>query len=151
MSDKIDINEVALVIKQHKLDPATVREILEELNARIQDKEDEKGEPTPRQKTQYVALIADANGHLKKFEAFTGWVVQIPEEASPLSALDRIMKAAHDFNASKKGHLLPCKTVGEALESAGRKWFKNAGVSVKTKLPIYFLTTDNKLTEAPTA
>lgn len=149
MSSKLEIAEVAEVIKQHKLEPAVVREIIEELNARAEAKEADKAEPTPRGKQQYVALIADADGRIKT--DLTGWVLQIPEDASPMSVIDRIMKGAHDFNASKKGRLLPVKTVGEALESVSRKFFKEAEVSVKTRLPIYFLRTDNKLTEAPTA
>jgi hypothetical protein len=149
MSDKIDISTVAEVIKQHKLEPSIVREIIEELNARAEAKEADKAEPTPRGKQQYVALISDPEGKIK--QDLVGWVFQLPENASPATILDRVMKATHDFNASKKGRLLPVKSVGEAVESVSRKFFKNAEIAVKTKTPIYFLRTDNKLTEAPTA
>lgn len=148
MSDKIDISEVAEVLKQQKLEPAVVREIIEELKSRLEP-EDDKAEPVPRAKQQYVAVIADATGAIKT--DLTGWVFQIPEDENPGSVVDRIMQAAHDFNASKKGRLLPVKTVGEAVESVGRKFFKNQRLAVKTKLPIYFLRTNNQLTPAPSA
>lgn len=144
---KIDINEVAEVIKTFKIEPSVAREILEELNSRAEAKESDKAEPTPRGKQQYVVVISDPEGKLK--QDMVGWVVQLPESASPHSVIDRVMKAAHDFNASKKGRLLPVKLLGEAFESVARKWFKNYEVAVKTKTAIYIVRTDNKLTEAP--
>lgn len=145
---KVEVSIVAETLKKHRdITPTTLREIIEELNEIIQPADDDV--KPPKAKQQYVALIADATGAIKT--DLTGWVVQIPEDASPASLLDRVMAAAHDFNSSKKGRLLPVKTVGEAFESAGRKWFKNQGVAVKTKLPIYFLRTTNQLIEAPTA
>jgi len=71
--------------------------------------------------------------------------VQIPENASPFSTTDRIFKGAYDFNASKRGRMLPVKSVGEALESAGAKYFKEAELWVKTKLPVAVVKTDNVL------
>ena len=58
---------------------------------------------------------------------------------------DRIFKAAYDFNASKKGRMLPVKSVGEALESASAKYFKESELWVKTKLPVGVVVTDNVL------
>ena len=75
----------------------------------------------------------------------TGWVVQIAEDASPYSTTDRIFKGAYDFNASKKGRLLPVKSVGEALESASAKYFRESELWVKTKLPVAVVVTDNVL------
>jgi hypothetical protein len=74
-----------------------------------------------------------------------GWVVQIPENASPHSTTDRIFKGAYDYNASKRGSLLPVKSVGEALESTGAKFFKEAELWVKTKTPVSVMVTDNVL------
>ena len=72
-------------------------------------------------------------------------VVQLAENASPYSTTDRIFKGAYDFNASKKGRLLPVKSVGEALESASAKYFKESELWVKTKLPVAVVVTDNVL------
>ena len=40
---------------------------------------------------------------------------------------------------------LPVKSVGEALESAGAKYFKDAELWVKTKMPVAVMLTDNVL------
>ena len=71
--------------------------------------------------------------------------MQIPESASPHSTTDRIFKGAYDYNASKRGRMLPVKSVGEALESTSAKYFKDAELWVKTKLPVAVMVTDNIL------
>lgn len=145
---KVSVSQVAEILKAHKeITPATLREIVEELNEVIEPVDGEV--KPPKAKQQLVALIADADGLIKR--DLTGWVLQIPEDSSPASVLDRVMKAAHDFNASKRGRLLPVKSVGEAFEAIPRRFFKEAELTVKNKTPIYFLRTDNKLGEAPTA
>ncbi len=40
---------------------------------------------------------------------------------------------------------MPAKTVGEALEHIPAKHFKEAGVWVKTKIPVLVLKTDNQI------
>lgn len=146
MSSKVEISTVADVLKQHKsIPPALLREIVEQLNAAIEPVDEDIKPPAP--KKQFVVVVSDPEGKLK--QDMVGWVAQIPEAASPMSIMDRIMKAAHDFNASKRGRLLPVKTVGEAFESVGAKHFRESEAWVKTKTPIYLIRTDNKLTEAP--
>ena len=54
-----------------------------------------------------------------------------------------VNRGAYDFNASKKGRLLPVKSVGEALESASAKYFKESELWVKTKMPVAVVVTDN--------
>ena len=143
MSNKIDLSLVAETLKKHRdISPATLREIIEELNeVTMADLEDIK---PPAQKKQFVILLSDAEGQLPKKDLI-GWVVQIPEDASPFSTTDRIFKGAYDFNASKKGRLLPVKSVGEALESASAKYFKESELWVKTKMPVAVIVTDNIL------
>jgi hypothetical protein len=68
-----------------------------------------------------------------------------PENASPFSTMDRVFKGAYDFNASKKGRLLPVKSIGEALESVSAKYFKEAELWAKTKMPVAVIVTDNVL------
>jgi hypothetical protein len=76
---------------------------------------------------------------------FVGWVVQIPEDESPVTTQDRLFRGAYDFNASKRGRLLPVKTVGEAIENVPAKHFKEADLWVKTKTPVLILRTDNRI------
>ncbi len=142
MSTKITVSLVAEVLKKHKtISPATLREVIEELNHVTQPEETD--EPVPRQKTQYVCL---------QTEPSTAWIVQIAETDGPHSVFDRINEAAHAFNATKKGRLIPVKLVSEALETVKRKQLKEAGIlKVCTKLPVAVITGLNKLTPPPTA
>jgi hypothetical protein len=74
-----------------------------------------------------------------------GWVLQIPEDESVATALERVYRGCYDFNASKKGRLMPVKTVGEAFENVAAKYFKEADVWVKTKTPVLVVRTDNEI------
>lgn len=139
---KVKVSDVAEVLKKHQADPVLLRAVVEELNA--QAKNDEGEEKAPPQKKQFVIIISDPEGKLPKKD-LTGWVVQIPEDASPFSTLDRVFKGSYDFNATKKGRLLPVKSVGDALESGSAKLFKEAELWVKTKLPCGVVVTDNVL------
>jgi hypothetical protein len=140
---KIEVNQVADILKRHKVEPSLLREIVEEMNEVTQPAGDEDIKP-PAAKKQFVILLSDAAGKLAKQE-LTGWVVQIPESASPYSTAERIFKGAYDFNVSKRGRLLPVKSIGEALESIGGKFFREAELWVKTKLPVAVVVTDNVL------
>lgn len=142
---KIEINIVAESLKRHAIEPAKLREIIEELNYEAAPEPGEEAAPTV--KKQFVILLSDMDGRLPASmrEQLTGWVVQIPEDASPFSTTDRIFKASYDFNASKKGRTLPVKSVGESLESASAKYFKEAELWIKTKLPCAVVVTDNVL------
>jgi hypothetical protein len=140
---KIEISRVAEILKKHKISPALLREIVEELNSITQPNADDDIKP-PAPKKQFVVLLSDPAGQLPR-QDLTGWVVQIPENASPHSTADRIFKGAYDFNASKRGQLLPVKSVGEALESGSAKYFKESELWVKTKTPVAVVVTDNVL------
>ncbi len=140
---KIEVSQVAEILKKHKIAPSLLREIVEEMNNVTQPGSDDELKP-PALKKQFVVLLSDPAGQLAKHD-LVGWVVQIPENASPHSTTDRIFKGAYDFNASKRGQLLPVKSVGEALESAGAKYFREAELWIKTKLPVAVMITDNVL------
>lgn len=138
MSNSVSISLVAEALKAHRVPPPDIRAIIEELNAKVA--ETEKDEPTPRVKQQYVIVSTGAD---------IGWVFQLEESASPASVIDRIDQAAHAFNATKRGRLIPVATRGEAIESVPRKWFKTSGITVKTKIPVSLIKTVNQLSEAP--
>ncbi len=140
---KIEVSQVAAILKQHKIEPSLLREIVQAMNEAAQPAADEDIKP-PAPKKQFVVLLSDPEGKLAKKD-LTGWVVQIPESASPHSTTDRIFKGAYDFNASKRGQLLPVKSIGEALESGSAKYFKESELWVKTKTPVAVVVTDNVL------
>lgn len=140
---KVTISQVAEILKKHReITPAVLREVVEELNEATQPAADEDIKP-PAGKKQFVLLTG--------INTDFGWVFQMNENDSPGSLIDRINKTAHDFNASKRGRLLPVKSHGEAMESIPRKFWKENDLHVKTKVAVAMLKTDNKLSEPPTA
>ena len=140
---KVEVSFVAEVLKKNKADPELIRSVIEDINHDLLANDD-GDEKAPAPKKQFVILLSDPAGKLPQKD-LVGWVVQIPESASPYSTTDRIFKGAYDFNASKRGRMLPVKSVGEALESAGAKYFKESELWVKTKLPVAVVVTDNVL------
>jgi hypothetical protein len=137
----VPISLVAEALKQAHVEPAKIREIVELLNHEVADDGEEKA---PSIKKQFVVIISDPEGKLPK-DDFAAWVVQIPEEESPATTLDRIYRGAYDFNCSKKGRMMPAKTVGDALENVSAKFFKEAELWVKTKTPVLVVKSDNQI------
>ena len=147
MSTKIVINIVAGAMQKHAIDPEVMRAILEDLN-REAEGDDTGAEKPPHIKKQFVIVISDPENRLPKTD-FVGWVVQIPDSESPSTTVERIVRTAHDFNSSKRGRLLPVQTVGETLESAQARFFKENGTWIKTKTPVLVVRTTNEIRETP--
>jgi hypothetical protein len=142
---KIDVSKVAEILKKNHIDPAVLRRVIEEMNLALQPDPGEEEKPPPVKK-QHLIVVSDPEGKLPKGD-FTGWVLQIPENESPATTPDRVFRAAYEFNASKKGRLLPVKTVGEAFENVPARHFRDADLWVKTKEPVIVLRTDNEITQ----
>ncbi len=140
----IDINQAAEIIKRHEVEAAKLRAIIEDMNVLADAKAQQDDEKAPAVKKQFVILVSDPDGRLPDFD-FVAWVLQIPENESVATTQERIFKGAYDFNDSKKGRLLPAKTVGEALECVPAKHFREVDVWVKTKSPVLVLRTDNHI------
>ncbi len=140
---KIEVNKVAEILKKNEISPAILRRIVEEMNLAAQP-EGPEGDKPPAVKKQFVVLVSDPDGKMPKHD-FVAWVLQIPENESVATTQDRIFRSAYDFNTTKKGQLMPAKTVGEALEAIPAKFFKEADVWVKTKTPVLVLKTNNEI------
>lgn len=148
---KIDVNQVAEILKrQPDIEPATLRQIVEEMNLAVQP--DDDGDETPKVKKQFSIILSDPTGRLTPeffeaagFDGFTGWVCQIPESESVTSTAERIHKAAYDFNTTKKGRMMPALTMGDAIENIPAKHFREQEVWIKTKAPVFIVTTDNQI------
>lgn len=137
---KIEINQVAEILKRNKADPSFLRAVVEEMNILAKAEVDE--EKPPALKKQFVIMVSDPEGRFPN-EDFAGWVVQIPDNDSPVTTPERIFRAVYEYNTTKKGRMLPVKTVGEALENVPAKHFKESEVWVKTKTPVLVLKSDN--------
>ena len=140
---KIDINQVAEIMKRNAVEPEMLRQIIAEMQAVVQPEADE--EKPPPIKKQWCILISDPDDKLPADSEFVGWVLQIPESESPATTTERIHRAAYDFNATKRGRLLPANTIGEAIENVAAKHFKEADCWVKTKIPVLMLRTNNQI------
>lgn len=140
---KIDVNKAAEILKKNHIDPAVLRRVVEEMNLAVQPDPGD-GEALPPVKKQFVILVSDPSGKLPPVD-FVGWVLQIPESESVATTQDRIFRGAYDYNATKKGQLMPVKTVGEAIENMPAKFFKEADLFVKTRTPVLVLRTDNEI------
>lgn len=145
MSSKIEINKVAEILKKNEIAPAILRRIVEEMNVAANPDGEGDGDKAPAVKKQYVVVVSDPDRHIPKGHDFIAWVTQIPDTESPVVALDRLHRAAYDYNASKKGRLLPVKTIGELMEGVPAKFFKEQDVWVRTKTPVLMLTTSNEI------
>src|SRR5436190_23966458 len=140
---KIEVNKVAEILKKNDIAPAVLRRVIEEMNLAVQPEPGDEEKP-PAVKKQFVILVSDPDGRLPKHD-FVGWVLQIPENESVATTQDRLFRSSYDFNTTKKGRLLPVKTVGEAIENVPAKFFKETDVWVKTKTPVLVLKTNNDI------
>lgn len=140
---KIDVSKVAEILKKNEIPPAVLRRVMEEMN-QIVEPEGAEGDKPPAVKKQFVVVVSDPEGRMPKND-FVGWVVQIADSESPSSTLDRVFRASYDYNTTKKGRLMPVKTVGEAMEAVPAKFLKEADIWVKTKTPVLVVKTDNEI------
>jgi hypothetical protein len=140
---KIEVNKVAEILKKNEISPAILRRVIEEMNLAVQPDTGDADKP-PAVKKQFVIVVSDPDGKMPKHD-FVGWVLQIPDTESVATTLDRVFRSTYDFNTTKKGRLMPVKTVGEAFEHVPAKHFKEADVWVKTKTPVLILKTDNEI------
>lgn len=140
---KIEVNKVAEILKRNDISPAVLRRVIEEMNLAVQPEGGDEDKP-PAVKKQFAILVSDPDGKLPKHD-FVGWVLQLPESESVATTLDRIFRSAYDYNTTKKGQLMPVKTVGEAIEVIPAKAFKEADLWVKSKTPVLVLKTDNEI------
>ena len=119
---KIDVSKVAEILKKNHVDPAILRKVVEEMNLAVQPDPGDDEKP-PAVKKQFVIVVSDPDSKMPKTD-LVGWVLQIPESESPATTADRVFRSAYDFNTSKKGQLLPVKTVGEAIDYIEREQSK---------------------------
>jgi hypothetical protein len=102
---------------------------------------EEEEEPKPKQ--QFVIVVSDTNKLITS--DLVGWVLQIPEDSDVATVLDSVKKGAYNFNASKKGRKYPVSSIGQAIANVPSKFFKTENLKIKTKEPVYVVTTNNIL------
>lgn len=140
---KVDIELVKRILERNELDVRQVSQILEDINIELSGQIDEE-EKVPPVKKQFVIMVSDPKGTLNAKD-YIGWVLQIPEEDSPYVSQERLIRAAYEFNQTKKGRRLPVRTVGETCENVSTRLLKEQNIWVKTKEPVMVVTTNNQI------
>ena len=140
---KIDLELVKVVLQRSELDAKKIAQIIEDITFESKAQEAEK-EKEPQVKKQYVVVVSDPYGKFTDAD-YTGWVVQIPEDENPATALERIHLGSYDYNLTPKGRRMPLKTIAEACEFGSAKIFKEHKVWISRALRVLIVRTNNKI------
>lgn len=136
---KVELELVKHILKRNALEARKVDTIINDITEEVKMVEAE--EPAaPAVKKQFVIIASDPDGHLEGID-LVGWIVQIPEEDSPLAAEERLFRSAYEFNITPKGRRMPVKTVAEVCEHVSPRITKDQQIWIKTKEPVYLLRT----------
>jgi hypothetical protein len=133
-----------MILQRNELDAALASQIIEDINAEAAAAEETEEDKAPPVKKQFVIMVSDPKGELDGKD-FVGWVLQIPEDDSPFTAEERLIRAAYEHNTTRNGRRLPVKTIAEACEHVPTRFAKEQGVWIKTKEPVYVLRTSGKI------
>lgn len=144
MAKKIDINLVEMVLRRARLTELQQAQILEDIRYESNQVVVEDREPPV--KKQFVVILNDPYGKLEEtgFE-FSGWVVQIPEDDDPHSALRKLFGGAYDFNQTPKGRKMPLRTIDEAVRFGSAKIYKEHKIWLKHKEPVLIIPADGRI------
>jgi len=141
IDDQEKINEILDLLSNATVAVDEAAKVEEAVDASEETGNDEEDEPKPKQ--QFVILVSDTTGIITK--DLVGWVLQIPENDDVATVLDSIKNGAYNFNASKKGQKYPVSSIGQTIANVPNKFFKTNNLKIKTKEPVYVLTTNNVL------
>lgn len=133
----MNIDDLTEILRQNGVAAPTIKQIITDLK---QAAEDNKGTAGPKAKNKFVVLLNSPTNELTNAQA---WVVQVPEETAAADIMNKVSSAAREFNANtRKGKKNPVRTLADAALTVTRKFFKAAGVNIKTKIPVETIVTD---------
>ncbi|MBO6102701.1 MAG: hypothetical protein J6P03_05545 [Opitutales bacterium] len=141
----VDLDLVKAVLQRSDIPAVEIAKIIEDINTETKMAEEAKGEKEPPVKKQFVFILSDPQGRIKGDTDYVGWVVQIPEDDNPATALEKLHAGAYDFNRSAKGRRFAVQSVAEACEFGSAKIFKEQKIWIKTKEPVMVVRPDNKI------
>lgn len=141
--NEIEQEKIDSIIEQIKSQQEAIDGLVELGDKQEPDKLVESDEEKPpRKKKQFNIIVSDPEGKIPQGVELTGWVTQMDEDEPIESALNKIYTAVYDYNAISKSKD-KYATVGDACMNLKSKYFKNAGISIKTKEPIFVQVTNN--------
>lgn len=144
------LHTVTTTLREQKVPVEVIQKVENNLEVAIKEQKAERSEgPKNKSKNKFVVVALDPDGKISEAGGLTGWVINVEEEMPDQEIFDRISRAANAFNDTKKGRKQPVRNVGETFEIP-RKFWKNPEkpsekTLIKTKLPIYILSTDGRL------
>jgi hypothetical protein len=141
---KVDIDLVRRVLQKNEVDGDIISQVLDDLESELSGDDGDQAALQPPIKKQFVILVSDPDGKFQN-DLFTGWVLQIPEDRSPLEVNTQLIRAAQDFNRSKRGSRDPAKTITDVCEIVPGKLLRAQSIWVKTKEPVLLVRTDNQI------
>ena len=143
--NEIEQEKIDSIIEQIKSQQEAIDGLIELGDKQEPDKSVESDEEKPpRKKKQFNIIVSDPEGKIPQSVELTGWVTQMDEDEPIESALNKIYTAVYDYNATSKSKD-KYTTVGDACMNLKSKFFKNAGISIKTKEPIFVQVTNNQI------
>lgn len=143
--NEIEQEKIDSIIEQIKSQQEAIDGLIELGDKQEPDKSVESDEEKPpRKKKQFNIIVSDPEGKIPQGVELTGWVTQMDEDEPIESALNKIYTAVYDYNATSKSKD-KYATVGDACMNLKSKFFKNAGISIKTKEPIFVQVTNNQI------
>ena len=143
--NEIEQEKIDSIIEQIKSQQEAIDGLVELGDKQEPEKSVENDEEKPlRKKKQFNIIVSDPEGKIPHDVELIGWVTQMDEDEPIESALNKIYTAVYDYNATSK---IKDKytTVGDACMNLKSKFFKNAGISIKTKEPIFVQVTNNQI------
>lgn len=140
---KVDLELVKHILKRNELEARKIDTIIGDIEEEMKMIEAEEP-PAPKVKKQFVIIASDPEGHLEGID-LVGWIVQIPEDDSPLAAEERLFRSAYEFNITPKGRRMPVKTVAEVCEHVPPRISKEQQIWIKNKEPVYVLRTSGEI------
>ena len=142
---KVDIEIVETALKLEDLDYQKRAQIMNRIKSESEAIKSDK-EKEPAVKKQFVIVVNDPYGKIASTGMdFSGWVVQIPEDDAPQTAIAKINQASSDFNLTPKGRRKPLRNMAEFFEFSSQKINKASNLWVKTKEPVLVCLTNGKI------
>ena len=105
--------------------------------------EEESADKEPANPKQFVVLVSDPEGKIT--DDHVAWVLQIEEDESPATTVEKLSLVAAQYNGSKKGSKTPSTSIGETIEAVPAKFFRENNIWKKTAEPVLVIKTDNQL------
>lgn len=147
---KVDITDIEHILNKHNVDRTVINAVVEDAKQAVEDaKADDGAEGQKKGKYKHLIVVSDPDNRCPDISELSMWILKVKEEENHTDVLPRLYKGVYDYNEkSRKGRKNPVKTLGDAMQTVGPKFYKPAKSPILTKEPVIVLVSDNTI---PTA